>query len=180
MNSGATFSEDRYYRYQLWRKWGEGPILNTICLNPSTADELANDPTVTRQIRRAQKMGFAGFVMTNIFAWRSTDPKGLTQTIDPVGPDNDNHLLSVARGSTLVVCAWGSRGPHKGEFKDRGSRVLRMLRDDGINTHAFKVTNGIPWHPLYLSYDLKPFEWTDSTEPHLVERSKTDLQVQAD
>lgn len=34
ITSGATFSEDRLYRYQLWRIWDkQKPMLNVIGLN---------------------------------------------------------------------------------------------------------------------------------------------------
>lgn len=46
---GATFSPDRRYRYLLWRMWSPAmPVANFVLLNPSTADETVNDPTVER------------------------------------------------------------------------------------------------------------------------------------
>ena len=58
--SGASFSPCRKYRYDLYRRFaGHTPIpgiygyVNFIMLNPSTADEIRNDPTVERCERRA-------------------------------------------------------------------------------------------------------------------------------
>jgi hypothetical protein len=43
----AVISDDGVYRYQLTRTWDpESPELAWIMLNPSTADALADDPTV--------------------------------------------------------------------------------------------------------------------------------------
>ncbi|MEY3307813.1 MAG: hypothetical protein RLZZ413_1851, partial [Pseudomonadota bacterium] len=40
----------------------------------STATEFQNDPTVERCERRARALGFGAFRVTNIFAFRATDP----------------------------------------------------------------------------------------------------------
>ena len=64
------------YRYALTRVWDPlGPRLSFVMLNPSTATEVQNDPTVERCERRARALGFGGFRVTNIFAWRDTDPR---------------------------------------------------------------------------------------------------------
>lgn len=107
----CRFSPDRLHRYTLCRDsdWPdpERRTLNFICLNPSTADEERNDPTVTRLIQRTTLLGYSRLVVTNIFAWRATDPKELKRVEDPIGPENDAYLLSTARHASMVVCAWG-------------------------------------------------------------------------
>jgi hypothetical protein len=57
-----------------------------IMLNPSTATEVQNDPTVERCERRARALGFGAFRVLNIFAWRATDPRDMRAAADPVGP----------------------------------------------------------------------------------------------
>ena len=48
---GAYLSECGWYRYLLWRRWQpSAPVVNFIMLNPSTADAVQDDPTVTRCI----------------------------------------------------------------------------------------------------------------------------------
>lgn len=105
---GAVFSPCEQYRYKLWRIWDKSiPPMVFVMLNPSTADELQNDPTVERCERRARSMGFGGLRVANIFAWRDTDPTALYALNDPVGPDNDAAIQESVLGAGLVVCAWG-------------------------------------------------------------------------
>ena len=87
---GAIFSEDRKYRYILWRIWNTNkPILGQNCLNPSKAGVLNNDPTITRGLVRADRNGFGGFIMTNLFSLVSTDPNALLSNPSAVGELTD-------------------------------------------------------------------------------------------
>lgn len=152
-DTGATFSPCRSYRYRLWRFWDQRPYLAFVMLNPSTADETANDPTIERCQRRAVAGGYGGLAVVNIFALRSTDPKALYRHADPVGPWNDAAILDVARQAGLLICAWGAHGKLHG----RGARVLAMLRESGVEPHALRIgKGGQPGHPLYLPYALEP------------------------
>jgi hypothetical protein len=125
-----------------------------VLLNPSTADETTNDPTVSRCQVRALNAGFGGLLVVNIFAWRATDPAALYQVTDPVGGlDNDFAILAAAKKSKLVVCGWGKHGA----LQDRGNKVLELIRSAGRVPHALRVNaDGSPEHPLYLSYKLQP------------------------
>ena len=154
---GAAFSPCRTYRYDLWRVWSpRGGKVAFIGLNPSTADEYTNDPTIRRCIGFAKKWGYGGMHMLNIFAYRATDPKVLKQWPTPAGPENDRFLYEIAKSSDLVVCAWGSHG----EYLDRGVEVAQYLTRSGIMLHCLKKTKGgHPGHPLYLRGDLEPFPY---------------------
>jgi hypothetical protein len=154
--SGATFSEDRRFRYLLWRTFGEGPAVAYVLLNPSTADEARNDPTVERCVRRGLTMDYAKVLVTNIFALRSTDPGELYRAQDPVGPENDRAIVQATRRAHLVICGWGNHG----EFRGRGSEVLKLLQAAGVAPHCLTVTrSGQPGHPLYVGYNVQPRRW---------------------
>lgn len=148
--SGAEFSPDRIYRYSLWRIWDrEKPYAAFVGLNPSTADEYKNDPTVRRCINYAGDWGYGGLIMLNIFAYRSTDPGNLYTAVDPVGPDNDSRICELSSNAGLTVAAWGNHG----EFLNRGEEAMKLL----TNPMCLKLTKtGCPGHPLYLRKDLKP------------------------
>lgn len=153
IETGATFSPCRTWRYRLWRTWDERPAVNFVCLNPSKATETDDDPTVTRLQVRARKLGFGGLVVTNLFAFRATDPSDMKAAADPVGPDNDAAIIDSAKAAGMVVAAWGNHGQHRG----RAASVRKMLEQAGVELHCLRVTKiGEPEHPLYLSYDLQP------------------------
>lgn len=151
--NGAILSPCRVYRYALWRTWSTGHgIVMFIGLNPSTADEVDNDRTVNRCIRFAQRWGYAGIYMANLFAFRATAPQVMLRAADPVGPDNDQHLLACAAQANLVVAAWGNDGGHR----DRAIAVKQLLPD----LHILRITQkGHPAHPLYLPGSLNPAPW---------------------
>lgn len=154
--SDAVYSDCEAYRYLLTRVWGPGPKALFVMLNPSTATEMQNDPTVERCERRARTLGFGAFRVTNIFAYRATDPRVMRGAGDPVGPWNDTAILESAAWADHVVCAWGNHGLHL----DRGASVLRLLRGAGVPLHHLGLTRQQqPRHPLYVGYDRQPQVW---------------------
>jgi hypothetical protein len=149
--SGDTiFSPCRTYRYTLWRQWlgGEGYAM-FIGLNPSTADETSDDPTIRRCIAFAKSWGYGALCMTNLFAFRATDPKVMMAADSPVGEENDKHLLESSHYAGVVVAAWGAHGTYKG----RDAEVHALLP----TLHCLRLTaGGHPGHPLYLPKMLMP------------------------
>ena len=110
---GALFSPCRKYRYTLWRIWApDKPYACFLGLNPSTADETADDPTVRRCIDYSKRWGMGSLLMLNIFAYRSTDPEKMKAVADPVGPDNDRWIKEIAGNAGIVIAAWGNHGDH--------------------------------------------------------------------
>lgn len=172
MKSDATFSDDRKYRYSLTRIWDESKRLMTFCmLNPSTADEIVNDPTIERCQRRTQMMGFGGLIVVNIFAYRSTDPRELLKVEDPIGPNNNEHIVRAFGRSHAAICGWGKHGSIRG----RGNDVLGLIKLYGWTPMALKINkDGSPAHPLYIGYDVqpKPIPEDDGLEWDLTKKTK--------
>lgn len=158
--STAEYSDCERYRYALTRTWdAKLPKLGFIMLNPSKATEVQNDPTVERCERRARALGFGAFRVTNIFAWRETDPHKMRRAKDPVGPDNDACLTELMHWSDTVIAAWGVHGEHL----NRGPAVEAVLRRTGQHLHCLGLTkHGHPRHPLYVSYAQRPEIWINS------------------
>lgn len=142
-NSGAEFSEDRKHRYALWRIWDESkPLVMFIGLNPSTANETDNDPTIKSVCRIAANNGYGGVYMMNLFSYVSTDPKQLVVCNDNFL--NDSWLVNVRKSCKDVVFAWGNF-----QEAERRAFVMNGYFPDAMALHINK--NGSPKHPLYCS-----------------------------
>lgn len=149
-NRGAVISQCKQYRYQLWRIWDANkPLLMFIMLNPSTADSENDDPTLRRCIGFANKFGFGGLYVCNLFAFRATDPKELLRRnragLDIIGPENDDFLTETAERCEEIVLAYGAGSPIPG----RAAEVVLMFR---YCLCLGKTSKGDPRHPLYLPY----------------------------
>lgn len=155
--STAVYSDCERYRYSLVRTWDEaGRKALFVMLNPSTATEVQNDPTVERCERRARALGFGAFCVTNIFAWRDTDPKKMRAAPDPVGPENDTVISEFALWADQIICAWGTHGEHL----SRGPAVEALLRATERELYHLGLSKaGHPKHPLYISYEKQPEVW---------------------
>lgn len=175
MTCWATFSEDRVYRYSLHRVWNPAkPVCVWVMLNPSTADETKDDATIRRCQSFARAWGFGGVTIVNLFAFRSTDPKGLETVDDPIGPGNDLAIFKATQDAHKhegrVVCAWGAhgaRGPngrmgrHGSRGLGRGTTVKLNLRADGITLWCLGLTaDKHPKHPVRLAKATQVVPWT--------------------
>ncbi len=150
ITSSATFSPCNLYRYDLWRRWSDAPYCMFVGLNPSTADATKDDPTIRRCIGYAKRWGYGALCMTNLFAWRATDPKDMKAAQEPVGSDNDATLQRCAKDAGIVIAAWGAHGSHLG----RAKQVIAILP----KLHCLKQTkDGSPGHPLYIKADVVPY-----------------------
>ena len=154
MQRGAQFSPCRNYRYSLWRRWGDGPYAMFVGLNPSTADETVDDPTIRRCIAFARSWGYDALCMTNLFAFRATKPEDMLAQADPIGSENDLYLTTLSAGAGVVVAAWGVHGVHQ-----KRNDAVRLLLP---KLHYLRLTKeGHPGHPLYLPALLLPVQWID-------------------
>lgn len=152
----ATFNEDKTYRYELRRVWsdkGKG-LVNFIGLNPSTADSMDDDPTIRRCIGFAQAWGYDGLIMTNLFAYRATQPADLwraQKSVDVIGPLNLKYLELASKEAAITIAAWGA---------DKGAQVQGQAVIEHLQTTLYALAlskkTGAPRHPLYLKADLTP------------------------
>jgi hypothetical protein len=157
----AIFSPCGRYRMRLERDLGgKGPTAAIFGVNPSTADAVANDHTIRKDLGFAQLLGWGRIIKGNKFAYRSTDIKGLATVADPVGPDNDAHLEQIMRDADIHVVAWGSLGKLPPGLRERWKVLARIA--DGIGCQLLcwgTCQDGQPVHPLRISYDLQLKPW---------------------
>jgi hypothetical protein len=153
------------WRYALWRAWDpDRPTVAFVGLNPSTADETLDDPTIRRCIGFAKSWGYGGLYMLNLFAFRATDPADMKAAADPVGPYNDEALSYRQSRCQLTVAAWGVHGG----FKGRADHVLsHVLVSDAVYCLG-KTKDGFPKHPLYLPKTAALEDFNSPLVPDLV------------
>jgi hypothetical protein len=147
--NGAAFSECRNYRYALWRIWNEdNGIVMFIGLNPSTANERENDPTIRRVMSFAYNWGYGGVIMANLFGWITPYPYQLKMCDNPTG-DTDKWLWTLSEKSKRIVFAWG-------KFKEAEKRASEIIQQYPY-AFALKINkDGSPRHPLYVPGTVIP------------------------
>ena len=168
----AEVSDCGRYRWWLRRSWsifdsqgqhvqGKG-VCCFVMLNPSTADDKQDDPTIRRCIGFARSWGYNALSVRNLFPWRATDPRELRKG-DAVtgGLCGDNELLSACTAD-LVVAAWGAGVPY-----GRDLQALAMFEQyfPGVSIYCLgKTKAGKPRHPLYVKAETQP-QWFAGASP---------------
>ncbi len=150
--SEAIMSPCLKYRYILRRKIRQPIRWNKKCLfvmlNPSTADAFIDDPTIRRCIGFAKSWGCTSVTVVNLFALRATNPNELSANNDPIGPENNEHLLQEMNShhvGGIIVAAWGA---HK-FATDRASHFMGAYYHFNICCLG-QTKFGAPRHPLYV------------------------------
>jgi len=168
--SGASFSDDRVYRFELWRDTGieygpkGGPVAVIIGVNPSDAGEIENDPTITKDVGFAMRWGCAHMLKVNANAFVATDPddmrKAFAQGVDIVGPGNDG-VIRRACGVALLskgklVLAWG-----KNITPQRQKEIYEtIIRYCGVTPMCLGINkDGTPKHTGRIAYDTALVPW---------------------
>lgn len=163
----ALFSEDRKYRYVLWRRIKdeaglffrgeenvELPHIMFIGLNPSTANENEDDPTIRRVVRFAKDWGYGGVYMMNLFAYVTAYPEELKKCSDPIG-ENNIWLEKIKARCSDILFAWGN-------FKEAAARAEEVMKMFPKAVCLGVNKNGTPKHPLYISAQQPRLEFNFS------------------
>src|SRR5687767_3554765 len=123
-----------WYRYRLWRRWDPSqPIMVWVMLNPSTADADTDDQTLKKCMGFARKHGHGGVILVNLFAVMARDPRKLQTVLDPVGPENDEHILWACQSGGAIVAGWGAwrfaraRATHVRELIGASGRAISCV-----------------------------------------------------
>lgn len=157
MGSGAHFSDCRRYRFGLWREWGDATKrLVVLGVNPSKADEVRPDHTISKLLEFGRRWGFGELYMLNLFPYVSTDVLGLLhEDARAMLPENDRHIGQVVEGASRIVFAWGKHpSAVKPAISKRAFEVKRMVMKSStceIGTFGYNG-DGSPKHPLMLPY----------------------------
>lgn len=162
--------EETNHRYTLRRSWmGQRGAVNFIMLNPSTADDTFDDATIRRCVGFAKRWGYSGITVTNLFAYRATDPAEIASLLATcggfrlaIGMRSAEHLDREAKGAALIVCAWGDNCDM---LPARAKEVIYMLQS--YDLHCIRLTKaGNPAHPCREPYTDAPLLWKPASVPH--------------
>ncbi len=171
--SFCLFSECRSYRWILKKELLSGyKTIVFVGLNPSKANSINNDKTLTRIINFCLKWKYKNIYVINLFGLISKLPSKLSESIDPVGENNNLITLKVLDfWRKNIYCdlwlGWGDQG----QLYDRDLIVLELIRNfSELESNQKKYSRrvfslglskkGNPRHPLYMPKKslLKPFE----------------------
>lgn len=147
----ARFSRCKKYRYSLTRSWedGSGKVV-FIGLNPSTADQNQDDPTIHRCVNFAKSWGYSSIEMVNLFAYCATNPEELKMQQQAIGPANNQWIASALQESKLTIACWGNHG----SFKNRAAQIQGLYP----RLHCLAINkSGQAKHPLYIKGTQTPF-----------------------
>ncbi|MFN6563299.1 MAG: DUF1643 domain-containing protein [Nostoc sp. ChiSLP01] len=152
----AEFDSTKRYRYLLGRRWDRNlPQVTFVMLNPSTADDQKNDPTLTRCINFAKSWNkYGSLEVVNLFAYRATKPRELRQVDDPVGSENNFYIQVAAKRAALIILAWGT-GKYP-RIQNRDKEVLRLIYDRQPFYCLVLTKYGHPHHPIRLPKNIEP------------------------
>lgn len=158
---GAVISDCGLYRYRLERHTAGGGATAVIMVNPSTADSKTDDATIRKLIGFGKRHRWGQLLVGNLFAYRATDVRELGMCIDPIGPENDDHLIRILAECDQVICAWGPLAKQPRAFRNRYLNVLSLINGAGLDPyHISDLTKcGHPRHPLMLRYDSAISPW---------------------
>lgn len=156
MEKDAIFSDDRLHRFVLSRVWDVNKgVICFIGLNPSIASDIVDDPTIRKWMGFAERWGYGGILIGNLFSFRATHPSDMKKVKTPTMHIlNLSYLASIHRISKLTVASWGNDGA----YLQQSRNVLRRLQEFQKPIRAMKINigSGEPAHPLYLPYSLRP------------------------
>ena len=156
----ATFDASGRYRYRLTRSWATdretSPQVTFIMLNPSEADAEQDDPTIRACSQFAQSWGYTQLTVVNLFAYRTALPSVLRQVKNPIGFDNDRHVMDAVELADKAILAWGNQGV----LLNRDQTVINSISPYSHKLYCLKRNRtGQPCHPLYIKRTTVPLIW---------------------
>jgi hypothetical protein len=161
MEKDALISDCQKYRYWLSRCWDKNKkSCLFIMLNPSTADDKIDDPTIKKCVFYAKKFGYGSMFVVNLFAYRATDRSILKKAEEPVGKNNDKIILQFAEKADSIITGWGNDG----KYLNRSENIVKLLESRGHKLFCLKLNKSKePCHPLYVKNSvLKPIAYFGS------------------
>lgn len=142
--------------------------LFTIGINPSTAEPNNLDRTVSKVEKLANKHGYDGWMMLNVYPQRATNPNDLHDILDKTLHHQNLEAIRTLVGENHdfdIWAAWGNLIHKRPYLIDAIKDIAQELGHDKKWMHFHDLTKvGHPRHPLYLSisslfnlFDIKKY-----------------------
>lgn len=152
MRSGASIDGD--CRYRLWRNWdGRLPIAAWLMCNPSTADEMDNDPTIRRIIGFTRDHGCGGLIVVNVWPFRTPYPERLWEHLgrsgyaDQIRKFNLDAIIEAGVDAKLRFVAFGCEPARR--YPEEVQVAVAALESPPGRVMALGINDqGWPLHPL--------------------------------
>lgn len=150
----AIFSEDGKHRFLLRRIWDENKKKAAVIMqNPSYADELKGDLSVTKIMNFLIDEGFGCLDIVNLYSFISTDPENLKRNNDLERKDTDKFILKAIEDAEIIIIAWGS---DKNKYSARKREVMKLIKEYAIPLKCFKDPDGkMGRHPSRMGNDFE-------------------------
>lgn len=161
----TIFSECRKHRFLLYRQWTDNGVssagnqdihvVHFVGLNPSVADETANDSTVKRMVGFAKRWGFNALRVTNLLSLVETHQAKIPADGDLFCEENMSFVRCAHVRSCKTVFVWGAMGKvhGPGKFRRLARHVAEMVPDAWCLGYT---KDWHPRHPLFLKRDTEP------------------------
>jgi hypothetical protein len=157
---------DERVRNVLRERWGPGPLIGWLGMNPSDASEERTDPTWMRWRGFAERWGFGGQIVCNPVPFRSANPDDAIEQLRFLAnarmgtwwfaegaqamQHNYTCMKAIADEPVAWVCGWGDKGAAMNEVVRVHRPTIKALRDGGATLFlTFGLTkSGNPKHVL--------------------------------
>lgn len=160
INRSARISRCGRYRFQLTRSWDERPKLLVVMFNPSWANDLQDDPTVSLLCHIASHNGFGGIVVVNGIPLRSSTPDEAVEMVNTWDKrrdwsDRDRLQENVAQiqrevaSAGAILLAWGNLASRCAPWFDHLLEQIHEAMPLSSELYCLgKTALGYPKHPL--------------------------------
>lgn len=155
------------YRFVLRRKWGPGPCIVFVMLNPSRANAIIDDPTLLRIMGFAYRWGYGSLIVLNLFPYRSPSPRDLQLWLERMSSEsmgvwrrNVEECRGAMTEGDFYVAAWGNGVPAMHSLAEGWLHAIGP-----VEWHCLGITaSGQPTHPLArgthrIPDDRQPMRW---------------------
>ena len=141
----------RLYYKTIWSKKPNPNLLSFVMLNPSTANQYSNDPTINNCIKIA-KDKFDGIEVVNIYSLRHPVYKEIQKNIDSIG--NPKYIDYSFAQLKNVVLAWGAK-------KVKNSELFKLLNENNCTIYILTIKDKGKIVPTY-NYNEKRIRHPDN------------------